>query len=352
MLLTTTLKRFSMLLVASAMLLVGVYGDICTDGTKLKEIATNCARKHSILFSQATNATTEETCGLMTNKVKPCVFNNVNGTFGRICTAQEQHQMIMDFKDEIMLFLKLNISDCIPPMSCSNVDSILYFLPVICESVYNQFVQTGNCSIYLDNLNCYKDNINTTESCVGNAIHGIIKSNRDKWTQATKQQTTCPGSAETTTLSSILRYTSSVWSILRNTSPASSILGETSSASSILGDTSSAASKLGDTSSTASILEDTSSASSILGETSSAASILWDTSTASSILGDTSSAAPILWDTSSASSKLADTSSAASILEDTSSASSILGDTSSADMISSYIYPVAVTLFVCYIYLL
>ncbi|XP_052084228.1 uncharacterized protein LOC127721503 [Mytilus californianus] len=182
------------LLLVLTVLPVCIYGDICTDSKKLEEIATNCATKDILSFYQST--TTEAKCGYLLNNVQMCVFDTVNNTYDKICSAKDKHQMIVDFKDEVMQFLQFDINLCIPQRSCSNIVSILYYLPVICESVYYQFVQTGNCSIYLDNINCYKDNINTTESCDNSVMDGIIKSNIDMWKGSTKQQANCPGFTE------------------------------------------------------------------------------------------------------------------------------------------------------------
>ncbi|VDH93050.1 Hypothetical predicted protein, partial [Mytilus galloprovincialis] len=135
--------RVMILLLVLTVLPVCIYGDICTDSKKLEEIATTCATKDILTFYQST--TTEEKCGYLLNNVQKCVFDTVNATYDQVCSAKEQHQMIVDFKDEVQQFLQFDINLCIPPRSCSNIQSILYYLPVICESVYYQFVQTGNC---------------------------------------------------------------------------------------------------------------------------------------------------------------------------------------------------------------
>ncbi|XP_063438813.1 uncharacterized protein LOC134719780 [Mytilus trossulus] len=178
------------LLLVLTVLPVCIYGDICTDSKKLEEIATSCATKDILTFYQST--TTEEKCGYLLNNVQGCVFDTVNTTYDEVCSLKEQHQMIVDFKDEVQQFLQFDINLCIPPRSCSNIQSILYYLPVICESVYYQYVQTGNCSTYLDDLNCYKGNINTTETCDISIMNNIIKSNIDMWTGSTQQHTNCP----------------------------------------------------------------------------------------------------------------------------------------------------------------
>ncbi|CAG2245446.1 unnamed protein product [Mytilus edulis] len=135
--------RVMILLLVLTVLPVCIYGDICTDSKKLEEIATSCATKDILSFYQST--TNEEKCGYLLNNVQKCVFDTVNATYDKVCSAKEQHQMIVDFKDEVQQFLQFDINLCIPPRSCSNIQSILYYLPVICESVYHQYVQTGNC---------------------------------------------------------------------------------------------------------------------------------------------------------------------------------------------------------------
>ncbi|VDH93049.1 Hypothetical predicted protein, partial [Mytilus galloprovincialis] len=100
--------RVMILLLVLTVLPVCIYGDICTDSKKLEEIATTCATKDILTFYQST--TTEEKCGYLLNNVQKCVFDTVNATYDQVCSAKEQHQMIVDFKDEVQQFLQFDIN--------------------------------------------------------------------------------------------------------------------------------------------------------------------------------------------------------------------------------------------------
>lgn len=157
----------------------------CTNADIISDISTSCASPELLNLFAAPTA--EDKCGIVLNTLQPCIIAAVYDTYNVTCSAKEKHDLTLASRDDIKQFIQFDIIVCIPETSCSNYDSIVYYLPVYCGSDYDIFVDTGNCSMFQDVLTCYKSNIVTNETCTSKDIYDSITTNSEKW-----PNTVCP----------------------------------------------------------------------------------------------------------------------------------------------------------------
>ncbi|CAC5426810.1 unnamed protein product [Mytilus coruscus] len=128
----------------------------------------------------------KEKCGIVLDKVRPCMVEAISTDHNTTCNAREKHELINSFRDTIVQFLQFDVLTCLPVMDCSDFESVMYYLEVLCESQFQSFIEYSNCGNLCRVGSCMSDAVTAqNKTCSLIEFQNTIMSNRNAWTAET-----------------------------------------------------------------------------------------------------------------------------------------------------------------------
>ncbi|XP_052084229.1 uncharacterized protein LOC127721504 [Mytilus californianus] len=174
------MKILLLILVVNLQILF-VTANPCTNGELIEGAALKCTAQQLIGLLQAKSL--EEKCGIVLDKVRPCIVEAISTDHNRTCTAREKHELIINFRDVIVEHLKFDVLKCLPVMNCSDFESVMYYLEVSCESQFESFIEYSNCGNLCRLGSCMSDAVTAqNKTCSLLEFQNTIMSNRNTWT--------------------------------------------------------------------------------------------------------------------------------------------------------------------------
>ncbi|VDH93048.1 Hypothetical predicted protein [Mytilus galloprovincialis] len=153
----------------------------CTNGELIEGAALKCTAQQLIGLLQAKSL--EEKCGIVLDKVRPCIVEAISTDHNRTCKAREIHELIVNFRDVIVEHLKFDVTECLPVMNCSDFESVMYYLEVSCESQFERFIESSSCGNLCRLGSCMSDAVTAqNKTCSLIEFQNSIMSNRNAWT--------------------------------------------------------------------------------------------------------------------------------------------------------------------------
>ncbi|XP_052102073.1 uncharacterized protein LOC127735795 isoform X3 [Mytilus californianus] len=161
-------------------------GNPCTDSSLLVSPSLACVAASSGDLIR-NNITTKERCSILMGTILPCIINKIKTDYsGRMCTEEQKHNIIVDNRESIGNMLNVDPMSCLPTSSCTDIEAITYYIPVICESQINSLRSFGSCSDFSDALKCYYYHIGKDKCDMTQYIY-TVSTNYTKWLEDIKK---------------------------------------------------------------------------------------------------------------------------------------------------------------------